>query len=439
MRKIQKSSLPGQKPEAIPAKLSEERSVAMHEHDFMAFLETNQDPRDWLASVLSRWADSNSFSYNLQGIQQVQRLLREDFSALQSQEDSCDLPPQKALSPEGHIIERPLGKALTFLKRPEQKLRVFLCCHLDTVFAPDHPFQRCSLIDDNTLGGPGVADAKGGLLVMLTALRMFEKSPWAANLGWEILINPDEEIGSPGSAHLLRQAAERNDIGLIFEPCSPEGKLVSHRKGSGNFSTFVRGRAAHAGRDPHLGRNAILAAARMIVDLHAIQNPQRGITVNTGYIEGGGPPNVVPDRAFFRTNVRVADSQEQQDFESLLTVTQNKLNQMDGISVDTFGGFGRPPKLLDSRTLYLLQKIAECGRDMGLPLLEWKGSGGTCDGNNLAAAGLVTVDSLGPRGFNIHTQDEYVLLDDIMERARLACLLLMKIAAGIVEIPRGNL
>ncbi len=410
----------------------------MHKQDFMTFLDTREHSRDRLASILSRWADVNSFSYHLEGIQQVQALLQEDFSDLRSQEGSCVLPPQKVLSPEGLIVERPLGRALTFVKRPGQKLRVFLCCHLDTVFPPDHPFQRCSRIDENTLGGPGVADAKGGLLVMLTALQMFEKSPWADNLGWEILINPDEEIGSPGSAHLLRQAAERNDVGLIFEPCNPEGKLVSHRKGSGNFSTFVKGRAAHAGRDPHLGRNAILAAARMIVDLHAIQNPHRGITVNTGYIEGGGPTNVVPDRAFFRANVRVADSHEQHDFESLLTETQNKLNETDGISVDTFGVFGRPPKLLDSRTLYLLQRIAECGREIGLPL-EWIGSGGTCDGNNLAAAGLVTVDSLGPRGFKIHTQDEYVHLDDIIERARLSCLLLMKMAAGNVEIPPRNL
>ena len=116
-------------------------------------------------------------------------------------------------------------------------------------------------------------------------------------MGWEVLINPDEEIGSPGSAPLLIQAAKRNHLGLVFEPSLPDGNLVGARKGSGNFTVIARGKAAHAGRNPQLGRNAIDALARFIVGLASLDDSGGAITTNVGYIQGGGPVNVVPDLA----------------------------------------------------------------------------------------------------------------------------------------------
>ena len=162
-------------------------------------------------------------------------------------------------------------------------------------------------LDDNRIQGPGVTDAKGGLLVMLKALEAFERSPWANELGWEALINPDEEIGSPGSKLLLEKAARTNDIGLVFEPSLSDGNLVGSRRGSGNFVVMVKGRAAHAGREPHIGRNAINALAEFVVQLNSLPPGALGLTLNVGYIEGGGPVNVVPDRAICKFNVRVSN------------------------------------------------------------------------------------------------------------------------------------
>jgi len=403
-------------------------------NDFTHYLNFSEHTFDRLESVLSAWADINSYSYNLEGLEKVLNILEKDFSVLDGETSRIELSPQKVMNPDGQMEERPLGKALWIRKRRNVSFQVFLGCHMDTVYPEDHQFQNCYRLDENTLTGPGVADAKGGLLVMLMALFYFEKSPWASNLGWEILINPDEEIGSPGSAPLLAEAAKDNNIGLIFEPCFPDGRLVGPRRGSGNFSALIRGRAAHAGRDPHLGRNAINAAAQFILDINSIHDPDAGITVNTGYIEGGGPANVVPDRVFCRINVRVATEDDQQRFEEHLTRAAQRIDDLDGFSMRLTGGFGRPPKRLDDRTLTFLESILDCGRELGLDL-KWTSSGGTCDGNNLASQGLVTVDSLGPRGGKIHTSGEYVSLDSIVERARLSCLLLMGLAASEINFP----
>jgi glutamate carboxypeptidase len=402
--------------------------------DFRPFLSFDEDSPERLASVVTRWANINSYTYNLAGLEKMLEVLERDFSVLGGEIQRIELPPQSTMNPDGQTVARQLGKALRIRKRPDTGRKIFLCCHMDTVFPEDHEFQNCARVGENTLTGPGVADAKGGLLVMLTALQCFEKSPWAGNLGWEVLINPDEEIGSPGSAPLLVQAAKENNLGLIFEPCFPDGRLVGSRKGSGNFSVLIRGKAAHAGRDPHAGRNAINAAAQFILELNAIHDPDREITVNAGYIEGGGPVNVVPDRVFCRFNVRVATKEEQQRFEQHLSRTIDKINAIDGISLTLAGGFGRKPKPLDEGTSKLLEGLLGCGRDLGMNL-QWTTSGGTCDGNNLTAEGLITVDSLGPRGGNIHTGSEYVLIDSLVERAKLSGLLLMKLASAAIEFP----
>src|SRR5262249_17454996 len=126
----------------------------------------------------------------------------------------------------------------------------------------------------------GVADAKGGLAVMLIALQAFEQCPWSKNIGWEILINPDEEIGSPGSSELLRQCATSNHVGMVYEPAFADGAIVSQRKGSGNFDLVVRGRAAHAGRDFAQGRNALTAAATAAIALDHLNQSIPNVTIN---------------------------------------------------------------------------------------------------------------------------------------------------------------
>jgi glutamate carboxypeptidase len=359
--------------------------------------------------------------------------LAAEFASLGGEEKTVELGTQQVVEMDGKLVNMPLGKALSITKRPDAGLRVLLCGHLDTVYSVGHPFQRCVRLDENRLQGPGVTDAKGGLVVMLLALEALERGPWAESLGWEVLINPDEEIGSPGSAKLLVAAAHRNRLGLVFEPALPDGGLVGQRKGTGNFTVVVRGRAAHAGRDPDAGRNAINALARYIVELNDLHGHDQGITVNVGTIRGGGPVNVVPDLAVCRMNVRVKEPEEQRRFEANLARLSGSINALDGISLELSGGFTRPPKLLDAETCQMLDHVAECGRDLGLSI-SWRVSGGACDGNNLAAEGLPTVDSMGVRGGNLHSSEEYMFIDSITERAQLTALLLMKLASGELKV-----
>lgn len=400
--------------------------------DYAAHLDWIESRHDQMVSLVEHWAAVNSGSYNVTGLNALLDLLIDDFRALGGEMRSITLPTQTVVDSRGEPTEAQLGKALSIVKRRSAPFKVFLGIHYDTVFQADHPFQECSRPAEGRLRGPGVADAKGGLAVMLTALSALERSPWAANIGWEILINPDEEIGSPGSADLLRSAAKRNQLGLLFEPALPGGALVGSRRGSGNFTVVVRGKAAHAGRNPGEGRNAIHLLAEFIVRLNELYTGLPEVTVNVGWIGGGGPANVAPDLCRCRFNVRVTSEADRETFGGNLAALIGELNGRDGFSVRLLGDFARPPKPLDDLTLQALKHIARCGEEIGLSL-QWRPSGGAGDGNILAAEGLTTVDSLGVRGEGIHTSEEYLFVDSLTERARLTALFLLKLASGEIR------
>jgi glutamate carboxypeptidase len=148
---------------------------------------------------VTTWSNINSHSHNTAGLAKLAQKLAADYSVLDGETTWHDLPPAASINSRGQRIETPLGRAITITKRPDARLRVLLNIHMDTVYPPDSPFQSVRE-EPGKLHGPGVADAKGGLAVMLTALEAFEQSPDAHRIGWQVLINPDEEIGSPGAS-----------------------------------------------------------------------------------------------------------------------------------------------------------------------------------------------------------------------------------------------
>jgi glutamate carboxypeptidase len=391
-----------------------------------------QDAR--LRRLVAEWVTINSGSYHLEGLNRCTEAVVREFRPLGGDEQWVDLPPHEVINDTGETVLRPLGRAVRIVKRRDERRRVLLAIHIDTVYGPDDPFQTLTQVDSNTLRGPGVVDAKGGLAVMLAALEALERSPVAPRMGWTVLINPDEELGSPGSGQLFDALAKRHDLGLLFEPALPDGSLVASRKGSGNFTAVMRGRAAHAGRDFKSGRNAIAALAELLVRLHEMNRLGNGQTVNVGRVQGGGAVNVVPDIATCRFNVRVTSHDQRRVLEDQLSRLEEEFNSRDGYHLSIHGSFTAPPKVLDAPTSRLLDAAVACGRELGLDLHAGD-SGGTCDGNRLAAAGLPNLDSLGPRGGNLHSPDEFLLLDSLTERAKLSAMLLMKLAAGEIEWP----
>ena len=368
----------------------------------------------------------NSGTFNLAGLDKVKQRLVEEFETLGGEINVIDSKPMTAVDKYGNQVQQQLGQMIHISKWPSAKKKVLLCIHMDTVYPVDHSFQKCTRLDNGHVNGPGVADAKGGIVVMLGALRTLEASPLSGRVGWEVLLNADEEIGSPGSIDLIKQVAKRCDVGLLYEPALPDGTLVSWRKGSGNFTFVVRGKAAHAGREFEKGRNAIVAVSRLIDEI-ANLNTDPDVTYNAGRISGGGPLNVVPDLAIGRVNVRVKTVEQQANVESKFASLVEKFNQLDGILVEQFGGFSSPPKPLCSETEKLQKRIESAGKELGLPV-GWRGTGGASDGNKFAAAGLPNVDTLGPLGGAIHSRDEYLIPDSLVDRAKLSALILMSYA-----------
>jgi glutamate carboxypeptidase len=374
-----------------------------------------------------QWSAINSGSANLDGLGEMAALLSVAFTELGGSITLVDPAPVERVDAAGVVRAVAHGRNLHLRQRPDAPVRVLLTGHMDTVFAADHPFQTVRVIDDNVINGPGAADMKGGIAVMLSALLALEASPLADRIGYDVVINSDEEVSSPGSAPLLAQAAATVQLGLTYEPALPDGTLAGARKGSGNFAIVIRGCSAHAGRNPEDGRNAILAAADLALRLAALRRD--GLGVNIARIDGGGPNNIVPDLAVLRFNMRPSSAAYQQGAEAAIAGTMQDVAAAHDVTAELHGGFSRPPKPMDETQRGLFELVRSCGRDLGLAI-GWRDTGGVCDGNNLAALGLPVVDTMGARGGAIHSAEEFLLLDSLVERARLSVLLLMRIAAG---------
>ena len=381
------------------------------------------DPAALLAQV-ERWCAVNSGSRNLPGLAAMADLLADAFGALGEVRRVAPAEASQML-PTGDVAPLLHGENLHLVVRPQAPVRVLLTGHYDTVFGADHPFQQLRWREPGVLNGPGVADMKGGIAVMLAALRALEASPHAPAIGYEVVLNADEEVSSPGSAPLLAECARRVDAGLTFEPALPDGTLAGARPGSGNFSVHLEGRAAHAGREPEKGRNAVLAAADLGLRLAGLIAPD--LKVNVAKIDGGGPNNIVPDHAVLRFNMRPAAREAEMRALAAIDAAITEVCAAREVSAHRHGSFARPPKPLDENQLRLFRLVQEAGAALGLDV-GWRDAGGVCDGNNLAATGLAVVDTLGVRGGAIHSADEYLVVQSLSERARLAALVLMRIA-----------
>lgn len=266
---------------------------------------------------------------------------------------------------------------------------------------------------------------KGGLVVMLTALKVLEKHPDSEGIGWEVIINPDEEIGSIGSEPLFIEAAGRCHLGLVFEPSFSDGAIVSSRKGSMNVTVVAKGKAAHSGRDFDKGKNAILALAHFLTRVNHLNNTLKGISINPGHISGGGPVNIVPELAICRLNLRALDIE---DFLHLREDLQHNIdkNDVEGVQLSLHIDHARAPKVFDKKSHRLFEMLNACAKEEGYVLCS-RPSGGVCDGNILAAHGLPVIDTLGVIGGDIHTSNEYMVVDSLVQRARLSGRLLFKL------------
>ena len=379
-----------------------------------------------MLAQVERWAAINSGTGNLAGLKTVAGQLADAFAALPGEVRLVTPDPVESVDAGGKIKTTQRGDHLHLRVRPEAPVQLLLTGHMDTVFPADHPFQTLQWLEPGVLNGPGTADMKAGIAVILAALTALEASPLAGRVGYDVMINSDEETGSHASAALIAELAKGKTAALTYEPALPDGGLAGARPGSGNFSVIVHGLSAHAGRNPEDGRNALIAAADLALRLNALKSPD--LKVNPAKIDGGGPNNVVPDTAILRVNLRPSTPEAMAAAEAALRDAVAAVSREHEVHCHIHGNFNRPPKPLDAAATRLFELVRDCGAVLGLPPIRWKATGGVCDGNNIAACGVPVVDTMGPRGGAIHSSDEFLIVDSLAERAQLSALTMMRIA-----------
>jgi glutamate carboxypeptidase len=292
--------------------------------------------------------------------------------------------------------------------------------HLDTVWPVGTLATMPVRIEEGLLYGPGVFDMKGGLVQMIFALRALAEQGVDPACRPVILVSADEEIGSRDSRrHVERLAGEAGRV-LVAEPAyGPAGKLKTARKGVGSFTLKVRGVASHAGLDPEAGVSAILELSHQVQRLFALNDPERGVTVNVGTIDGGLRPNVIAPEAVARVEARVVDAEDAASVDAQIRGLEAIA---EGVSLQVEGGFGRPPMERTPRNRGLWQLARDAAAELGIEIDEAL-AGGASDGN-VASAFAATLDGLGAVGEGAHAEHEHVIVERMPERAALLALLL---------------
>jgi glutamate carboxypeptidase len=278
---------------------------------------------------------------------------------------------------------------------------------------------------DGRLHGPGIFDMKAGIAAAMLAMRAL-RDRHGVTPHVVMLWTTDEEIGSGTSRALIEETARASSAVLVLEPSLPGGAAKTSRKGVGEFELIVHGVSAHAGLDPGKGASAVHELARLVLALEALQDPDRGITINVGVISGGSRTNVIADRASAGIDVRV---QTMDDAARLEGAIRGLRPTRSSIRLEVSGGVGRPPLERSAAVIRLYEQARQVAAAFGGDLREGAAGGGS-DGNFTGALGVPTLDGLGPEGDGAHAVHEHVLLDNLSWRGAFL--------AGLIESLAGS-
>lgn len=293
--------------------------------------------------------------------------------------------------------------------------------HIDTVWnigtINEIPFS----VDGNEVSGPGVFDMKAGICMMIFAMKAITELGESSEVQPVFVITTDEEIGSRESKDLIIEQAKLAERAFVLEPSlGTEGKIKTERKGIGHFEIIIKGKPAHAGLDPEKGVSAIVGLSNIVQQLVELNDPEKGINVNVGTIEGGERANVVAEKSKAVVDVRVPTKEDGKEIKEKIYNIEAGLK---GIEITVTGGIGRPPLEKNEANQKLWEITQSLGADLDLDLQEGK-SGGGSDGNftNLHSP---TIDGLGAVGIGAHAYHEKIFLKETLKRAELLTLLLL--------------
>jgi glutamate carboxypeptidase len=359
--------------------------------------------------ALERMVNVDCGSFTPEGVNEIADLCQARF-------ESGDWKVER-LSHEPAEGEAQLGDLVIGRLEGSGGPRVLMIGHMDTVFDPGTVAERPFRTEGNRAFGPGVSDMKGGLLTGFFAIEALQEAGFEGFGRITYICNPDEEIGSPWSRDLIRAEAAESDVALVLEGARENGDIVSARKGVSDYLIEVLGRASHAGVEPERGRSAILEAAHKTVALQALNGRWPGVTVNVGVVHGGTRPNVVAERCEIHVDVRSPKEETLAEAEAEVERIANA-NTVPDVTARVSGGKWHRPMEKKEGGARLAAIAAEVAREMGFELAD-ASTGGASDANTTSAAGVPTLDGLGPVGGDDHAPKEWIDLASVVPRITL--------------------
>jgi glutamate carboxypeptidase len=359
-----------------------------------------------LLTLLDKIVGINSYSHNTEGVAQV------------AQEVSKSLPSPLALesttSSEAEVV---------WICRhgSSNEPPILLVGHLDTVFPPGS-FDTGVVARGPHLLGPGVADMKGGVVVILGALWVLDRLGFLPRISLMLALNGDEEIGSPRSAQKLVELARTARLGLVFECGGPEGSVVTSRRGLHRYRLEIHGEAGHSGTHQGAKTSAVVELAHQILKLEALNDPKAGISLNVGQVKGGTAVNIIPAEAEAELEVRFFDEKKGDKVEEKIR-TMVGSTPKSKLRISLTKRHGRPAMVCTPAISSLYQAAARTAKKVDVELPE-EARGGASDANFLAATNLPTLDGLGPVGGMDHSKNERILKNSLFQRVELLVHLL---------------
>ena len=374
-----------------------------------------------LFSLLKRLVETESPSHDKAAVDRVGAIVAEECRRLGAK---VEIHPQSKTG--DHIVTRwgphprPLSSRSTPEGGRERGVGILLLSHMDTVFPLGTLIKMPFYEKDGKIFGPGALDMKGGIVIALTAIAALRESEEMPERPITALFTSDEETGSHTSRSLIESLAKESALVLVLESGLMGGAVKTWRKGVGDFTVRVRGRAAHAGGDHEKGRNAIEELAHQVLAIQKLTDYEKGTTLNVGVIHGGIATNVVPDEALAEVDLRVMQPGEAERIMASLHALKPML---EGTSIEVTGELNRPPMPFDETMQATFERAKEIAGKRGITL-QAGGSGGASDANFVAPLGIPVLDGLGAIGEGLHSEREYILTSSLPERARLLAALL---------------
>jgi glutamate carboxypeptidase len=309
--------------------------------------------------------------------------------------------------------------------------RILMMAHMDTVYVRGTLVKAPFRVDGNRAYGPGIADAKGGIAVILHSLRVLKNRGFDNFSEIQVLFNTDEELGSFGSRDLIQALAKNSDAVLSFEPNRSQGEMMLlGTSGTANIKVTVKGKAAHSGVNPEAGVNAMVEAADFMLNTLDLDNKEQSFRFNWTVGTGGTVHNIIPAEAMIEANVRYVKPEQLTDAMKKLEARAAK-PRLPGAKIDVSLFMRRPAFVADEASRRLIQKAVDIYKEVGPTMFLVPVTGGGSDAATAAQTGKPVVESLGLPGYGYHSDEaEYILLDAIPRRLYLASRMVMDIALG---------